>query len=50
MVTDVNADWAVIGANPTLYTTRWVRYYISRRENGVFVYIALKDLQEVHIE
>lgn len=40
----IDADRAVIGTNSTLYTARGVRYYLSRSQDYVFIYISLENI------
>jgi hypothetical protein len=49
MRADIDPDRTVIAANPTLHTTRGVWYYLSRRENRMFIRITLEKCQESHM-
>ena len=50
MVAHIDADRAVIGTDPTLYTACWVWHHLSRSKNHVFVRIPVENSEKCHIK
>ena len=46
----IDADRAVVGTDPALYTARRVRHHLSRREHGVLVNISFENSKKSHIK